>query len=80
MLTVVRSLYKDASSCVCLNNAYYTEWFNVNTGLRQGCSLSTILYINIYINGLALLLKHSGTGVTIGGEKVSILLYANDIV
>lgn len=55
MLAAVRSLYKDVSACVRVNGLY-TDWFNVESGLRQGCSLSTILF-NIFLNDLAMLLK-----------------------
>ena len=48
MLSAVRPLYQNVSCCVRVNG-YCTEWFNVNTGLRQGCSLSTIMF-NLFIN------------------------------
>lgn len=78
MLSAVRSLYHNVTSCVRLNGMF-SDWFNVNTGLRQGCSLSTILF-NIFINDLATSLKNLNKGVDIGNEKVCILLYADDIV
>ena len=78
MLSAVRSLYNEVTSCVRVNG-YLSDWFNVSTGLRQGCSLSTILF-NIYINDLAVSLKSMNKGVDIGNEKICILLYADDIV
>jgi len=78
MLSAIKSLYSNVSSCVRVNG-YFTEWFNVNTGLRQGCSLSTVLF-NLFINDLAALVKGLHKGVDIGTEYVSILLYADDIV
>jgi len=78
MLSAVRSLYQNVSACVRVNG-YLTDWFKVNTGVRQGCSLSTILF-NIFLNDIAVMLKSLHKGVTIGNENVCILLYADDIV
>ena len=78
MLNAVKSLYTAVSSCVRING-FYTEWFDVTSGLRQGCSLSPLLF-NIFINDLALKIKACGKGVKIDGDIVGILLYADDIV
>ena len=42
MLNAVKSLYCNISVCIRVNN-YYTNWFNVNCGLRQGCGLSPLI-------------------------------------
>ena len=70
MLRAVKSLYISVSSCVKVNN-YYTDWFNVHSGLRQGCPLSPMLF-NLFVNDLALRIKALGKGVDIDLEKVSI--------
>ena len=74
MLNAIMSLYKYVSSCVRVNT-FKTEWFNVHSGLRQGCILSPLLF-NLYINDLAKYIKR----LNIGDEKICILLYADDIV
>ena len=38
MLNALKSLYADAQSCVRVNG-YYSEWFDVSNGLKQGCIL-----------------------------------------
>jgi hypothetical protein len=78
MLNAVKSLYCNVTSCVRVNSVT-TDWFPVNSGVRQGCSLSSIL-LNIYNNDLALLLKNSIKDISINEDIIAILLYADDIV
>ncbi len=78
MLTAIRSLYASVSSCVRVNSLY-TDWFDVKSGVRQGCILSPILF-NLFINDLTLYLKTLGVGIQCGTDKICILAYADDIV
>ena len=64
---------------VTLINGFTTDWFSVHCGLKQGCSLSPLLF-NVYINDLALKIDALGKGIKIDEETVSILLYADDVV
>ena len=48
-------------------------------GLKQGCSLSPILF-NLYVNDLVTQISELGLGIDIDGEKVAVLLYADDLV
>ena len=74
----VKALYRDTKSCVRINNMY-TEWFQVNNGVRQGDSMSPTLF-SLFINDLATDVKDLGLGIKVGGQDISILLYADDIV
>ena len=78
MNSALRSLYDGVQSSVLVDECM-TEWFAVNTGLRQGCMLSPILFV-IVIDELAREVKRTGKGVMIGNTKINILLYADDIV
>ncbi|KAF2353785.1 Reverse transcriptase domain [Trinorchestia longiramus] len=48
-------------------------------GVRQGCTLSPLLF-GLYTEELAVHLGMSGFGLKVGEEKLSCLLYADDIV
>ena len=41
IVRLIQALYKDTKACVKIENNY-TEWFEVKTGLRQGCNFSTM--------------------------------------
>ena len=47
MLVAIKLLYKSVSSCIRING-YNTDWFDVSSGLRQGCSLSPLLFNHFY--------------------------------
>jgi hypothetical protein len=74
----IKSLYANTMSCVRLNNIM-SGYFQTNSGVRQGDSLSPTLFA-IYINGLASEIKSLNLGVNIDNQKFCILLYADDIV
>jgi hypothetical protein len=60
----------------------YTDFFPIETGVRQGCIISPLIY-SIYINDIARTLKQQQRGAAIdavGEHRLCILLYADDIV
>lgn len=77
---VLRNIYESVESCVVVNGTQ-SRWFSVETGLRQGCLLSPILFA-IYINGLAEEIQRVNLGVQLMGyknDRLGILMYADDI-
>ena len=74
----IKNLYDDNKSSILLNGVS-TDWFNVTSGVRQGDTLSPILF-SLFINELAIGIKNLNLGIDIGGKQLSILLYADDIV
>ena len=78
LLNAIKSLYSNILCSVKLNT-FTTDWFEVTCGLKKGCSLSPMLF-NLYINDLALKIDALGKGVEVDDTRVSVLLYADDIV
>ncbi|MFN9380495.1 MAG: RNA-directed DNA polymerase [Bacteroidota bacterium] len=78
MWRVVKSMYSTVQSAVLIGDEK-TEWFELYTGVRQGCVMSPILF-SLFVNGLAREIKAVGKGVQVGRQKVQLLLYADDIV
>ena len=50
MLRSLKSLYENVK-CTVRVNGVHSEWFDVNTGLKQGCVLSP-LFFNAFVNDL----------------------------
>ena len=65
--------------CSVRLNGNMTDWFNVDSGLKQGCILSSIMF-NIYVNSLIDDINALNIGIDIDNEKLAILLYADDVV
>ena len=56
-----------------------TDWFETQNGVKQGDTLSPTLF-NIFINDLVNDVNALNLGIDIDGCRISILLYADDIV
>jgi hypothetical protein len=83
MHEALSSLYAGCESTIRLGGVLgHTEFFPIETGVRQGCILSPLLY-SLFINGAAVELKGklSACGVPVGPHaRLTLLLYADDIV
>lgn len=76
--SVLQSLYFNVRGTVRVNSSY-TDWFPIESGVKQGCLLSPLLF-DLYVNDLAFELKNTGGGVNVGNEKICTLMYADDVV
>ena len=77
LLLAIKSFYCEPEVCVRVNGKK-SKPFHVGVGLRQGCVLSPLLFI-IYMNWIDKLSRTDGC-VTIGNNKISRLLFADDLV
>ena len=78
ILQSIQSLYINVSCSVRINE-YLTDFFPVTQGLKQGCGLSPTLFA-IYINDLATEINSLNCGIKYEDNKISLLMYADDIV
>ena len=77
-LETLKSMYSD-DSVRCTVNGVTTQSVFLRRGLRQGCSLSPLLFA-LYISGLGEELASVDEGFKVGDVLVSSLLFADDIV
>ncbi len=74
----IKSIYINTISAIKINNKQ-SDCFPCTSGVPQGDVLSTTLF-NDYINDLTKEIKDLNIGIYIGDVKISILMYADDIV
>lgn len=75
--SLVANLYKDGESCIKINDVI-SRPFKPEMGVRQGCIRSPLLF-NIYGEDIMRrALDNWAGGITIGGNKISNLRYADD--
>ena len=74
----IRALLSNTTSCVRINQGHMTNWFNVGSGVRQGDSISSTLFI-LFLNDLLQALINTARGVKFGEKMVTCLAYADDL-
>ena len=78
IIRILASLYEGSESCVRVG-AEHTEWFNVDTGVVQGDSLSPVLF-NIVLDFVMAKLRTIDGGIEwVDGKLLKDLDYADDI-
>jgi hypothetical protein len=78
MLLAIKTLYEDVRCSVSVNQAL-TDWFNVNSGVKQGCILSPTLFA-MFVDDLVQKINPKQLGGNCQTCSLSTLLYADDIV
>ncbi len=78
IVKLVCSMYENTRAKYSLGDIE-TEWVRSAKGVRQGCILSPLLF-GLYTEELAVRVKSTGLGVRVGNDKLSLLLYADDVV
>ena len=77
MWRVIRNIYEVVQSTVIIDDEL-TEWFEVELGVRQGCTLSPLLFL-IFVEGLSQELRKCGVGLQVGHSLINHLLFADDL-
>ena len=77
-LDTLKSMYQDFECSVEFNKEN-TPWFNVNSGVKQGCLLSPTLF-SLFVNDLLKDYEACELGVRCDDFSVPALAYADDIV
>ncbi|KAJ0016123.1 hypothetical protein NQD34_014413 [Periophthalmus magnuspinnatus] len=77
LLRAVRSPYDRSRSCVRIAGSK-SDLFPVHVGLRQGCPLSSVLFI-IFMDRISRR-SQGPEGVWFGNHRISSLLFADDVV
>ena len=73
-----RVLYTDISSCV-INNGFASPFFKLKRGVRQGCSLSGLLFVlAIELLTLAIMNDPLIQGISVDKQKLKLSQYADD--
>jgi Reverse transcriptase (RNA-dependent DNA polymerase) len=74
---VIRNIYQVVESSVILGKEL-TDWFEVELGVRQGCTLSPLLFL-IFVEGLSEKLRKSEIGIRARNINFNHLLFADDL-
>ena len=78
IIEIIESLYSSSTSAVLINNVT-GSFFNTTVGVRQGCLLSPVLF-NIFLEQIMInTLDEYTSTISIGGQKISNLRFADDI-
>ena len=78
VIETIMSMYEHSTTNITVGGKT-TRAIKINTGVKQGCPLSPLLF-NLIINELIVKLKKLDVGITLGKQKVCVLAFANDLV
>ena len=78
LVELAKELYTDTCSCV-LADGMRSEWFQVLSGVRQGCTVAPDLFLNPMDWIISQTVEQTPLGVSIGEESFSDLDYADDV-
>lgn len=75
IVNFIEKIYQKTQSAVW-SGTELSEYFETQTGVKQGCLLSPMLFA-LYLNDLH---DHLGGGLYVNGVNIRVLMYADDIV
>jgi len=74
----IMSMYSGATTTIS-QNGFSTRPISILNGVKQGCPLSPLLF-NLIMDELLNFIDEEPAGIKIGGEKLSIMAFADDLV
>ena len=78
VVRIIESMHENTRAKYTLGDIE-TEWVRSNRGVSSGCILSPVLFA-MYTEELAVQVKERELLMRIGNEKLSLLMYADDII
>ena len=76
LVDLIKNMYKQAE-CAVVINGKITDWFQVVTGVRQGCLLSPSLF-NLFLEFVMKDLRNLDNGIQMGEMSINNIRYADD--
>ena len=76
LVDLIENMYKQAE-CAVVINGKITDWFQVVTGVRQGCLLSPSLF-NLFLEFVMKDLRNLDNGIQIGEMSTNNIRYVDD--
>ena len=74
----ILEMYK-LSVTIINNRGKTTRKININSGVKQGCPLSPLLF-NIIMDELISKLKNRDIGIKVAGQSIVVMAFADDLV
>lgn len=78
-ISVLKSLYKHTHLCKSNGQWMGLREVFIRSGVKQGCPISPLLWA-LFIRDIGLLMEQSPGGVLIWGQRISALLFVDDMV
>jgi len=79
IIRILLSMYIKATARVKVNSSLAIGLFKCEKGVRQGCSLSPLLF-SLFIGGVEVELAKNEAGVPFGDITIDILMFEDDII
>ena len=77
-VNIFKALYKDSACCIRMGNRN-TRMFNITTGVRQGCVLSTFLFLMVVDFIMRKAINNPMFGIEWGTGRLADLDFADDV-
>lgn len=78
VIRLIKNFYVGSTSCVRLAGKH-SDWFSVNSGVRQGCVAAPELFNSVMDHLMGSFQDRAGTGFWLGPRLLSDLDYADDV-